>query len=373
MTASPQPAPDADPAPEADPTPERLRSRRRGCPTTWARTAVEDETRRSPAAGASSCSCSCSCSAFALLLGLAIWYLLFRQPLPLPAHPGRGRHADLQHVDLRRRPADGRRGHRGRRAGSTSARPRATGSPGSSTRPAPSSALLQPPVSTGLGARAGLPRARPDQRRGLRDRPARPAPSTSTTPNGTYQRAFNPGAELKGWQPLGIAFDTAGNLYVTDVSTSPQRILVFDRTGKVVQTLGPGRPASTSRTASPSTRTGNVYVDGQQQRPAPRLRPERPGRRAGRPWRRRGQPRPAARGDHRRQGPRLRRRRDRPGRLRLRHLRARRARPSTTSASSVERASSNGTFQYPNGIAVDGRGRVYVTDAGNDRVQVWSY
>ena len=34
---------------------------------------------------------------------------------------------------------------------------------------------------------------------------------------------------------------------------------------------------------------------------------------------------------------------------------------------------SNGTFQYPNGIAVDGRGRVYVTDGGNDRVQVWSY
>jgi DNA-binding beta-propeller fold protein YncE len=33
----------------------------------------------------------------------------------------------------------------------------------------------------------------------------------------------------------------------------------------------------------------------------------------------------------------------------------------------------NGAFLYPNGITVDGRGRVYVTDAGNDRVQIWSY
>jgi sugar lactone lactonase YvrE len=34
---------------------------------------------------------------------------------------------------------------------------------------------------------------------------------------------------------------------------------------------------------------------------------------------------------------------------------------------------SNGTFQFPNGLTLDARGRVYVADAGNDRVQVWSY
>ena len=34
---------------------------------------------------------------------------------------------------------------------------------------------------------------------------------------------------------------------------------------------------------------------------------------------------------------------------------------------------SNGTFQFPNGVAVDARGRLYVADSGNDRVQVWSY
>jgi DNA-binding beta-propeller fold protein YncE len=34
---------------------------------------------------------------------------------------------------------------------------------------------------------------------------------------------------------------------------------------------------------------------------------------------------------------------------------------------------SNGAFSYPNGIAVDGRGRLYVADSANNRVQLWSY
>ncbi len=33
----------------------------------------------------------------------------------------------------------------------------------------------------------------------------------------------------------------------------------------------------------------------------------------------------------------------------------------------------NGAFAYPNDIAVDARGRLYVADSANDRVQLWSY
>lgn len=33
----------------------------------------------------------------------------------------------------------------------------------------------------------------------------------------------------------------------------------------------------------------------------------------------------------------------------------------------------DGAFQYPNGIAIDGDGRIYVTDRENNRVQVWGY
>jgi DNA-binding beta-propeller fold protein YncE len=31
------------------------------------------------------------------------------------------------------------------------------------------------------------------------------------------------------------------------------------------------------------------------------------------------------------------------------------------------------TFEYPNGVATDNRAHVYVTDQGNNRVQVWGY
>ena len=33
----------------------------------------------------------------------------------------------------------------------------------------------------------------------------------------------------------------------------------------------------------------------------------------------------------------------------------------------------DGQFQFPNGIAVDTRARLYVADTANNRVQVWSY
>jgi sugar lactone lactonase YvrE len=33
----------------------------------------------------------------------------------------------------------------------------------------------------------------------------------------------------------------------------------------------------------------------------------------------------------------------------------------------------DGQFQYPNSVAIDARGRVYVADTFNDRVQIWSY
>ena len=33
----------------------------------------------------------------------------------------------------------------------------------------------------------------------------------------------------------------------------------------------------------------------------------------------------------------------------------------------------NGQFQYPNGIAIDRNGRIYITDRQNGRVQVWEY
>ena len=33
----------------------------------------------------------------------------------------------------------------------------------------------------------------------------------------------------------------------------------------------------------------------------------------------------------------------------------------------------DGTFEYPNGVATDARAHIYVTDRENNRVQVWGY
>jgi sugar lactone lactonase YvrE len=35
--------------------------------------------------------------------------------------------------------------------------------------------------------------------------------------------------------------------------------------------------------------------------------------------------------------------------------------------------SGDGAFAYPNGITVDARGRLYIADSANNRVQLWSY
>ena len=52
------------------------------------------------------------------------------------------------------------------------------------------------------------------------------------------QRQFEPTETIPAWQPLGLAFDTAGNLFVTDLSGATQKVEVFDRTGALVRTLG---------------------------------------------------------------------------------------------------------------------------------------
>jgi sugar lactone lactonase YvrE len=33
----------------------------------------------------------------------------------------------------------------------------------------------------------------------------------------------------------------------------------------------------------------------------------------------------------------------------------------------------DGTFLFPNGLATDTRGRIYVADRENNRIQVWGY
>ena len=306
---------------------------------------------------------------FALLLGLAIWYLLFRQPIPIPTIPGEvvmptygtAIYGADRPMGVAVNP-DGSRIYVGATEGDRIAKVfDASGN---------QIASLQPPVSTGTEhVPVYLARDPINGEVFVTDRPTGDIYIYSA--EGIYQRAFNPGSELENWQPLGINFDATGNLYVTDVSTTPQRIYVFDRSGALVKTLGLSAGLNFPNGVA-ADKDGFVYVtdgnngrllviDGNDQVVAQVGRGVGEGNL--------GLPRAMAIDDKGHvyvadatgQGVFV---YDTytPGERGLNYL-------GFFGGEGV----SNGTFQYPNGIAVDGRGRVYVTDGGNDRVQVWSY
>jgi DNA-binding beta-propeller fold protein YncE len=189
--------------------------------------------------------------------------------------------------------------------------------------------------------------------------------------NGTYQRAYSTPASLKGWQPLALAFDAAGNFYVSDISTTPQTVLEFDRDGNLVRTLGESAGMSFPNGIAVDA-AGNVYVtDSNNGRllvfDAAGTVVAQVGRGVGDG--NLGLPRGVAvSGDGRvyvadatGQGvfvySTL-----KEGERRLEYL-------GYFGGQGIE----DGSFQFPNGLALDARGRIYVADSGSDRVQVWSY
>jgi DNA-binding beta-propeller fold protein YncE len=189
--------------------------------------------------------------------------------------------------------------------------------------------------------------------------------------DGAYQRTFALAVPRPGWEPLGLAFDASGYLYVTDLSGPFQKVLVIDRAANVVRTLGENDALSFPNGVADDG-AGNVYVaDSNNGRllvydASGALRAQ-VGRGAGQG--NLGLPRGLAV--------------DGQGRVFVAD--------STGQGVFVFRAPSgdskrldylgffggegvaDGTFAYPNSIAADARGRMYVTDTFNDRVQIWSY
>jgi DNA-binding beta-propeller fold protein YncE len=306
--------------------------------------------------------------AFIGLLALALWYVLFRQPIPLPSIPGEtvmptystsvyGARRSLG-VAVN---AAGDRIYVGETEGDRIARV----FDGSGNL----LGLMEPPVSTGADHVPVYLAVDPiNGEVYVTDRPTGSVYIYDA--NGTYQRAFEPEG-LEGWQPLAIAFDTAGNLYVSDVSVNPQTVLVFDRNGSQTRTLGETAGLNFPNGIAVDA-AGNVYVtDGNNGRlvviDTSGAVIAQVGR--GTSQGNLGLPRGIAIdgqgrvhvGDATGQGvfvyAVL-----KPGERRLDYL-------GFFGGQGV----SNGAFQFPNGVAVDGRGRVYITDSGNHRVQVWTY
>lgn len=188
---------------------------------------------------------------------------------------------------------------------------------------------------------------------------------------GIYRRTFDPGGSLKGWQPLGIGFDSEGNVYVTDVSSPFHRVEEFSPDGKLLKTFGQAGMLNFPNGVAVDG-TGNVYVtdsnhgrlvvfnrDGRQVATVPR------GAAAGEL----SLPRGAAIDDSGRiyvvdsvgQGVQV-----------YRQLGQNDRTPKYVGGFGRE-GTVDGAFEFPNGVATDTRARVYVADWNNDRVQVWSY
>ena len=306
---------------------------------------------------------------FIALLGLAIWYLLFRQPIPIPTIPGETiMPAYTTSIYGAERPMGvavsvaGDRIYVGETSGKRIARVFDTG--GNQV------AEMLPPVSTGAEHTPVYLAVDPVTTEVYASDRATGAIYVYDA-NGTYQRSYSPKEPIVGWQPLGLAFDATGNLYVTDVAQEPQRIHVFDPTGVEIRTLGleAGLSFPNGLAVDPA---GNVYVaDSNNGR---LLVFGSDGKVAGQVGRGAGEgnlglPRGVAIdgqgrvyvADSTGQGvfvyALL-----KPGEKRLGYL-------GFFGGEGV----ADGRFEYPNDIAVDGRGRLYIADSVNDRVQLWSY
>jgi DNA-binding beta-propeller fold protein YncE len=190
---------------------------------------------------------------------------------------------------------------------------------------------------------------------------------------GTYRSTFTPKGKVGKFSPLGLAVDKDGTLYVADVADvapSGHRILVFSKDGTLVKTLGKGKlnypnaivPGAQGEIYVADSNNGRVIVF------------ERSGTLTTLLARGIGDgdlglPRGMAVDDK--------------GRLFVVDTTDQMVRVFTTAKTPTgppayvgafgDQGRENGTFLFPNGLATDTRGRIYVADRENNRIQVWGY
>jgi DNA-binding beta-propeller fold protein YncE len=189
--------------------------------------------------------------------------------------------------------------------------------------------------------------------------------------NGSYLRAFQPKVAIPGWQPLGVSLSPSGAWWITDLSAPFHRIEIFAQDGTLTKTIGAaGQFDYPNQIAFDSD--GNAYLtdsnngrlvvmspSGQQLATIGR------GAAAGNL----GLPRGVAT--------------DSAGRLYVVDATGQFVHIYRVGTSSDwhpvyldefgTQGIGDGQFEYPNGVAVDGRDRIYVADRENNRVQVWGY
>ena len=302
-----------------------------------------------------------------LLLGIAIWYMLFRQPLPLPIIPAPAIPTYSTSIYGAADPSgvavspSGDRIYIAETGGDKVVRMFDAG--GNQL------GVLQPPATTGAEHVPVYVAVDPtNENVYVTDRPAGAVYVYDRA--GAYLSEFRPAVAIEGWQPLGIVLDADGNLYVTDL-TGSQRVLKFDPTGKLLVTYGedqgflfPNGVAvdADGRVYVTDSNNGRLFVfaaDG------PIL--ARIGRGAGAG--NLGLPRGIAIDGQGRafvvdssgQGVLVYAVLE-PGQEQPEHL-----------GFFGGHGIADGEFAFPMGVAVDTHGRVYIADTANGRIQVWSY
>lgn len=188
---------------------------------------------------------------------------------------------------------------------------------------------------------------------------------------GAYLRTFSPTTAIPGWQPVGITFDSAGNLYVTDLGGPTPTVEMLDPSGTVLRTFG-DRDALSFPNGVAVDKKGNVYVADSNNGRLLVYAPDGTlastvGRGVG--TGKLGLPRGVSI--------------DEEGRVLV-------CDPTAQGVHAYRVLGNPGTdleylgffgsqgigdaqLSFPNGVANDARGRVFITDTGNGRIQVWSY
>jgi DNA-binding beta-propeller fold protein YncE len=187
--------------------------------------------------------------------------------------------------------------------------------------------------------------------------------------DGALLRDFEPPASLMGWQPLGVGFTADGHLLVTDAADNT--VHEFDTDGQLLRTVGTDGqfsfPSSAvidaaGRLYVSDSNNGRLFAFGRDGSPMGVIR-------RGPSEGDLGLPRGMALDDQ--------------GLLYVVDTSDQTVkvyRPSSDPAALPryeglfgQPGIGEGMFRFPNAVATDARGRVYVADWNNDRIQVWSY
>jgi DNA-binding beta-propeller fold protein YncE len=304
----------------------------------------------------------------AMLTSVVIWYLIFRQPLPLPPIPESAVPSYATSIYGTSGPmgvavsTSGDRIYVADTEGDRVVRIFSAGGAQVGVLPPPESALVTGfvPVYLALHPTTGevWVTDRPTGSLHVYDR------------DGAYLRQFRPTEAEGGWQPVGVTFDPAGNLYVTDLSRS-QRVLKYDPQGVLLLTLGADQGLAFPNGVAVDA-DGRIYVTDSNNGRLLVFAPD--GELLGRVARGAGAgnlglPRGIAI--------------DNQGRVFVVDssgqgvvvygvLDANDQQPKRLGAF-MKHGLGDGEFAFPTGVAVDDRGRVYVADTANNRIQVWSY